>query len=713
MPSKKSLDVPHSYMSMEETFNKNILNYILTHKEIVKPLLRKECFEDNYNPFAILEKYMANSKNGVIKTTYIQKESRGRFNCVQSLGMQSMVREIRHSIACDIYDDIDVYNAHPLILLHLCKLHDIEHKYLKKYIKNREQYLSELSSDRELAKKTVLSLINGGKKAYIKVENKPDWLKELKEELKKIHKSFSKFDGFKAHKKKREQEEIDYNHEASWMNVLLCDFENKILQAIYNKLGKPKDCVLCFDGLMIKKGTNYNLEELEKEVLDILNIKIELKVKPMAEGFKFENVEEYIELKNNCFNFDDKYNFDDFRNEYVGKQYGTIQDIIDNIGIKYKSVIAHILHSSGCYIKKEGDGIVDAVNLLKSSDIQFTYGKNKKIKLSSIIDMLPNSFRKIECVLDDSCPENDFNLWGGFQAKRIDIPINCVGLETMKKFIKEVWADDNEEYYNYIISWLAGLVTNLKSINMRAIVAVSKQGCGKNTLMDFMELILRRVNTLSVMGVDRITGKFNKILQGKRLVNINEMASTKEEFRSNFETMKGYITEPTLFIEPKGVDPYTIKNISNFILFTQHRDSIIVEEYDRRYAVFEISDRYMQNDEYFTNLRNTCFNQETADAFYTYLLDFPAVNLSNIPNTLIRQEMTQTSKANTLKFIDAIYEDKIFGDEVQIQSSIMYSKYREWCSACGEKNIVSLTKFGIVASARFKKVKNNCVMYVL
>jgi hypothetical protein len=48
--------------------------------------------------------------------------------------------------------------------------------------------------------------------------------------MKKIHKNFATDKAFKSHKKKREENDLDYNHEASYMNTLLCDFENKILQ---------------------------------------------------------------------------------------------------------------------------------------------------------------------------------------------------------------------------------------------------------------------------------------------------------------------------------------------------------------------------------------------------------------------------------------------------------------------------------------------------
>jgi phage/plasmid-associated DNA primase len=105
----------------------------------------------------------------------------------------------------------------------------------------------------------------------------------------------------------------------------------------------------------------------------------------------------------------------------------------------------------------------------------------------------------------------------------------------------------------------------LKGINGKALAMVSEQGTGKGTLIEFMELLLRSINVASVAGIERITGRFNTILQNKRLVNINEMSSTKEEFRSNFDKIKSYITDPTITIEPKGVNPYKITNISNFV----------------------------------------------------------------------------------------------------------------------------------------------------
>ena len=186
------------------------------------------------------------------------------------------------------------------------------------------------------------------------------------------------------------------------------------------------------------------------------------------------------------------------------------------------------------------------------------------------------------------------------------------------------------------------------------------------------------------------------------------MSSTKDEFKSNFDKIKSYITDPTILIEPKGVDPYKIKNISNFILFTNHRDAIIVEESDRRYAIFEMSSAHINDTEYFSNIRKECFNQSVADEFYTYLLDFAAVDISKIPNTALRQEMMNMSKSTPLKFLDAINEysdmkEKILNNGTEVSSTDLYQHYKNWCSDNGERNVLTATKFGTVVGVKLTK----------
>ena len=84
--------------------------------------------------------------------------------------------------------------------------------------------------ERETAKTIFLSLTNGGIKAYHNAKNKTKFLSGYKTELIGLHKQFAEHpdhhDRFLLRREQRKASGKDYNHEASYMNTLLCDMEN-------------------------------------------------------------------------------------------------------------------------------------------------------------------------------------------------------------------------------------------------------------------------------------------------------------------------------------------------------------------------------------------------------------------------------------------------------------------------------------------------------
>lgn len=147
-----------------------------------------------------------------------------------------------------------------------------------------------LGVPREVAKPVYLSLVNGGRADYDALPHKPKFIQKFKKEMTDIHQRFSllypkEFEERKAHN--LIVKGISYNNnEASYVNTLLCDFENKILQCMHTFFGSPVNCVLCFDGIMLRKGTyNTNLRDCEAYIKKELNIEIALKEKEMDEGF--------------------------------------------------------------------------------------------------------------------------------------------------------------------------------------------------------------------------------------------------------------------------------------------------------------------------------------------------------------------------------------------------------------------------------------------
>jgi len=416
----------------------------------------------------------------------------------------------------------------------------------------------------------------------------------------------------------------------------------------------------------------------------------------------------------NRFDYSEKYCFADFQREFENKSFDSYSELKSAIENKISKVIACVCTGDGLYLKKLLDGNVDMTRKLGFCDFKMYYTKeNKQIKMnvSEFIGLYLNKFSIMSCKLEhDDLDKNMFNLWSGFAAKQTERKDER--LEIMLSFIKEIWASNDEIYYNYILSWLAGLVQNTKSINKTALVMISQPGCGKDTLVDFLELVLGRHAITRKTGISSIVQKHNKSLEAKRLVVINEMSSTREEFKSNFDRLKSFISDESIEIEPKGVNAYQINNIGNYLLFSNHPDSLCIERGDRRYAMFEMSNNKRNNLEYFTKLRNECFNSDVADAFYSYLMSFTMCNLFSIPVTQLQEEAKLISMSSVEKFLLEIKNGEVEFNEDQVSGADFYARYVLWCQQSNERAITT-TKFGLISKQYITKIRSNGSYYVI
>lgn len=305
------------YYDHVETFNVEKLKIIISNFEKLKPQLRWREKYDNHDPLVIVKRYLEKSNNGEVVVTYRQKNGVGRLYAMGSLSLQSIPREIRHTIAKEYYVDGDIENAHPVILQFLCEKNGFECPELDLYIKSREDLLKRLTiggrpCDRGEAKQIYLSITNGGIKDFRRVDNSEGHLLSYKNEMIKLHELFSEkySDEFKKVKKKRERCGKTYNHEAGLMNYLMCDFENKMLLDIHQYLGCPKNCVLVFDGIMLlKKNENgckieYDIEGCSKFLKKKYGININLKFKAMDEELDLSGLEvkDIVDTPESIFN---------------------------------------------------------------------------------------------------------------------------------------------------------------------------------------------------------------------------------------------------------------------------------------------------------------------------------------------------------------------------------------------------------------------------
>lgn len=741
-----------------EIFDLNVAKKLLAYKNYFRNKIQEECDKD-IDPFHLLAKYVNNSNKGKVNVSYQQKKNRGRYFVNHSCGLQSMSKKIRGTIAGNLYYDIDMVNCHPVIFKHLCRNAGLSTVYISYYCSNRDKIIEELIKlypkyNKDDIKGGLLSILNGGYRFYEKIKETYkknneiyNWLMSFYDEVNKNIKALCDLNIDIYNEKIKEK---TFNPIGSTVNILFCIEEIKLLNIMidyFKKVGvisHKNEYVNCFDGIMIEKKKCKNLEKLTLHIEEIEKLfkksgfKMKLKIK------EFEKIDMFIDsdvkaddaMDNdavdtitkkikmpNCFDYDDDYTYGDFRNEFKKTCFESKQELFEVIGKNFPRVIAKTSNKFGAYIKKnissDGDPGVDMVGNLGITNFDMSYsiggGKYEKISFSSVMEYFDN-FNGVICNLDKSKMYlKEFNIWQGFKAREIDLDTIDddikAGLEEVKKFIFETWASSNEEYYNYIISWMAGLVDVNMNLNRASLVLISKPGSGKGTITDFIsQYILGEHACADIAGIAKITQKHNSVIMGKRMIVVNEMSSTRDEFVSNFETMKHLITDKKISVEPKGYEPIQIDNITNYIFCSNNPDSMIVSDGDRRYAVFKVCEKYVGNFEYYKEFRNRCFNKNVGNAFYTYLLHFKRVDVQKIPDTESRRLMQELSLSTTQKFYNDIVEEKTYENGDEIKASVLYDRFRIWCNNNGER-CISNTKFGVKIIEILDKIKKRDAAY--
>jgi hypothetical protein len=159
-----------------------------------------------------------------------------------------------------IATDIDMANAHPTILLYICKKHGIACPELEYYINNRDGCLARFPS-RSIGKRLYLIATNNGEP--LKGKKLPERLKDYDKEMKRIQTELVGLSEYSELVDSVPEYKQLHNYNGSAINRILCYYENQILQHVIHYINSIgiEIAVLMFDGLMIY-GDYYNDTDL-------------------------------------------------------------------------------------------------------------------------------------------------------------------------------------------------------------------------------------------------------------------------------------------------------------------------------------------------------------------------------------------------------------------------------------------------------------------
>jgi len=226
----------------------------MTYTEFVEKCLNKDkkyTKEECKTKYSILQQFCKTNlkTGGTVKRIYSYSSgTSGRLFSGGSLqGLPSAIRGL--FMRGGVGTDIDMCNAHPVILRYICKLHDIPCPHLEYYINHREECLKMFES-REIGKITYLTALN--KDTLTRAKGLPEEFKKYDVEIKQIQKRLAEITEYNEIAETVPDNKA-YNKLGSAINRIMCHYENIILQHAIHVINEKgiEIAILMFDGLMV------------------------------------------------------------------------------------------------------------------------------------------------------------------------------------------------------------------------------------------------------------------------------------------------------------------------------------------------------------------------------------------------------------------------------------------------------------------------------
>ena len=615
-----------------------------------------------------------------IDVKYKQRNGRGRYTAIRGIGQQCMERHIRHTIGGDFYDDIDMVNAHPVLLVQLCARLDIPCRWLTHFVENRDSILADIMRDndvgRDAAKQAILSKLNGGSMDWDKLAQRTPWMDKFADEVDLIHLAFTKAyaDEWAAFTVPQNKNKL-----GSFMNGYLCDAENECLQAMlahFVEIGAVvNNCVLAYDGIQIPKDPARDNEALiagaQAAITARTKFVVRLKVKAMDTRLALpHDVPQYIGFSISTYS-----DYNGFARKTVSE--GTVRAwaantiaLIENGGnqmmltrnatidyktqertIKFEYVPpVSLLHALRVSVQIPSDTYdVEAADRYALEEKKKGCDRDKQLmgrlrpktkplaaeNLREYMKMMMLE-RLVPCYdsvqfqpfLARRHPEGvdlyrSFNLWTGFPLELEPLPEDIVQFPNslVFKHVRDELMNGDVGEFEHWLACLADMVQCPGEMRSVSHVFSSRQGCGKGLLAEFVASILGRDHVMTFNDMESYLSRFN-VDQQNKILKIFEEVSDRGAAFANHDKIKADQAAPTIRIEVKGGAVTTVNNFARMWFFSNNEDILYTEADDRRNTYHRANPRHANDTAYFAPIWAEIRDKEFQRAAFEWLAEY-------------------------------------------------------------------------------------------
>jgi putative DNA primase/helicase len=662
--------------------SKRLLNVITNYKDFV--------VDEYYNEAKILATINDKQKRnkGYFTPMYLKPKIEGSRNYCKT-GYAALTRKVRNYLADGIYLDIDMKNSVYNIFSSIAQQHDLKHTAIDHYIENREHYLNEVMTekniDRDEAKQIFTSMC-------FTFKNKEQFDKQSK--LYPLEKEINKVQLWlitntpNLAKYKKPYTGKEYNFEGKVVSQIYHCIEWDILYRSINFL-KEKDFQVCADlhdgfFLMInEEDDNFEeniinaLIELNNYILEKTNYKVEFIIKPMK----------------------DKIDLPDAINIHQQIQ-SEIEETYNNIKKEFEKHVAKIGNSVKFV---DEDAVGKTIQIHSRADLMIKYEDYESSDKFALFTKTPVSFiktwllddkkrkyRTMETIFDVSkCPDDVYNIFKGFDIANYSQSYDKEITEDDNKLLQIILdhirflCDDGGEQadnmYEYVLNWMAHLFQKPTEKATTCLIIKGYEGCGKGILFNMLRNMLgNQYGFTTANPMSDMFGNFNSSSANKMLINIDEI--DHKQAKGIYEELKKYISDNTLNYKQKFVDSTEVANLSRVLITTNNDYNLMISDSNRRFVLIECIHKKKPT----INTIETLLNNKIAQMiFYRFLMkrNISDLNLENFPKSNLYNKALENSARPILDFLDSI-SDTQFSTYKGMQSttiSSIYEIYKSWC----------------------------------
>jgi putative DNA primase/helicase len=617
-------------MRLEEKISLHNAKYLLSlpPDEFKRLIWINDNFDNGENTYWKPDTYIARCKSWLRKMiiydgkyTITYKHSNTLQHCGRLYGdgfsVQSLQKQLRGFLTSEYYNDYDMSNCHPTILLYLVKKFFPTEKrdMLTLYVIQRKLLIAKYKLDKQVA----FYCIND-KKSII---NNNQFILKLDKECKNFQQLFFN----KLPEELKQYEVFKYNNkrnpEGGFLNTLLTIYENNILNEVIQSFDSKFVSTLMFDGLHLDKSLNIKntikqLNEITKKYGIFWTHKKPDMTISIDDGIEI-NEDEFCKDYDSMKKIFEEENFMIKSPLIYGREYeqeGTKKTAYYNKG-DFKDVNAHY----NCDIIEEGK--------IREKEFFSLWLKDKSKRSYTSIDFIPKA----------RYSKTIYNTFNGFAFQEFDEKTNIIDIQPFIDHLG-VLTNNEKQSIDYLINYIAHLIQKPYELPAICLVFKSGQGYGKDLLINFIEKMLGSEYVGRTAEIEDVFGNFTTILRNNLVLQVNELQG-KDGFL-NKEKFKNLITQENVKINDKYEKAYQQTNYSRLIICSNNLTPIEIPSDDRRFVVFEAQvDK--PNTEYFKKLVK-CYNDD--QFIYSLYQYFKKKNINRFD---IRNDRPITKAYNNIK----------------------------------------------------------------